>query len=87
MRDSKNITPILWEMVEQGTIKKNSALYHWLNRDQGEVIFNNRDVFWIEKFGIYCEYPNDKAFKQLKGVMLKRFGAEWLYDKYPVEGD
>ncbi len=68
-------TPKLWELVEQGEIKKNSALYHWLNKDEGNVVVDG-NVFWVETNGLYNELPNAKATKQIVDIMLEKFGKK-----------
>ena len=74
----EDITPKLWKLVEDGKIKKSSALYRWLNSDNGEVILQDK-TYWVELFA-YCGIT-DKARAELKKIMLETFKAEYLYDR------
>lgn len=78
-------SPLLWEMVEQGKISKKSALYRWLNSDQGQVVGEDK-IFYIETFGLGCSGPNKTAFAELKTIMKQIWDADYLYDRFPVEG-
>lgn len=78
-------SPRLWDLVEQGKIKENSTLYDWLNSDQGQIIGEDK-VFWIEYFSTYADRPTKSVWKQLKKVMKDQFGAEYLYDRFPIGG-
>lgn len=86
MRDIENYSPRLWELVNRGTIiKKGSALYKWLNSDQGQVVGKN-GTYWIEWFSQYHDTMTDKARKQLDDIMQAVFGCEWLYNKTEKKG-
>lgn len=76
-------SPRLWDLVEKGKIKENSVLYDWLNSDQGQIVGEDK-VFWVEYFSTYADRLTKTAWKQLKRVMKNEFGAEYLYDRFPV---
>lgn len=85
MRNITHYSPKLWEIVNRGTIiKKTSALYKWLNSDQGEVVGED-GVYWIEFFSQYHDTMTEKARKQLDEIMRAVFDCEYIYNKYPIE--
>lgn len=85
MNTSKIIyySPLLWEKAEKGEISKKSALYRWLNSDQGQIVGEDK-IFYIETFGYGCSGPNKTAFAELKTIMKNDYGADYLYDRFPV---
>lgn len=70
----KDVTPEIWEELKEGT-----KLYDWFNEDNGEVILNGK-TWWLETIRYGRSMPND-ALEELQKLMLKKYGAKWLYQE------
>jgi hypothetical protein len=59
--------------------KTNKEVYRWLDNDNGIIVVSGT-TFWIETYGVYCSYPNSKAFESIQRF-CKKLGFTYLYSK------
>ena len=82
MVKTENFIPVLYEKL-----KHNTALWRYLNGDNGTVtIFDNK--YWaFEKVSVYSDSMSDKAYEQLCWVMENIYNKKRYYGIFHVPKD